>query len=381
MFLLVLGILSFLVFSVFVPLYLRYAYHSDKKSADKKLTKILSAIMGVVICAILITISFMVSVGPNQIIRVHDLNGNVTEFKEGYQRIAPWNKIYSWSLLPSSMTFTESDAADDAFGAQTSDKDYLTAIASVLVAIDNEKMNEYSTTYGTTPINDKLIYTQVKKELKRAFDTTVGTLSTDYVMKNKSTVCANSRELALTYLSEYPFKVMQLTYEDIEASEEYEKAIKQQALLRMEADAATLQKTANEQRALASKVEAEGIAAVKQIEAKNAAEIKLIEANNAAEAAKIAASADAEVVEIAAAAKANATVLQGEADAKSATLLGEAYKNNPALLELKAVEVQQKLASVWNGVIPVSFGGTGVTLTNLTDIVNSLFKGTVENSN
>ena len=395
MFKLILGIIAAIVGIVAIIL----GFKQNKKDTYSENIGKFSRIGGfvaIVVSIVLVLWSFVVTLAPGQVGRAYQLNGTSSDLKVGYNFVAPWCKIHTWDTTIQVITFSEGDAKDDIYGAQTSEKDYITVVATIGVHIDTSKMEEYIKLYGNEQVRSDRIMKLLKTESRYSIENVIGDNTTAYVMANKKLIGEKACEKFLEKMSAQPLIIDSFTIDDLVAPDSYETAIKEQANLRMETEKATLQQKKNEQEAAANKIKAEGEAEVmrtqaqaqadvKRIEAENAAAVKKIEAENAADVAKIKADNDAEVKKIQAeadasvkvtqaTASAEATVKQGEAEATAIKAQGEAYNQNPKLIELKVkeidAEVQSKWAEHWSG---YSFEGmSGFTFTNFTDVLKGL---------
>jgi regulator of protease activity HflC (stomatin/prohibitin superfamily) len=296
--------------------------------------------------------------------------------------------------------YTEGDARDDIFGIQTKEKDYIKIVSSTGYHIDPNRLIEYAKLFGKEQISSPKISDMLKLRSRYSCESVVKEYDTTaQVMESKHEISAKTAEYFVAEIADLPIIIDYYTVDDLQASDEYESAIEEQAKLRMERAKQELQKEVNEQEAAANKVKAEGVAAVKKIEAENKAEVekiaaenaaavKTIEAENAAQVAKIKADNDAEVKRInaeadasvkvtKATADAEATVKAGEAEAKAIEATGNAYKANPELIDLRKTEinaeVQKSWSEKWSG---FSFEGlNGINFTNFTDILKGILPG------
>ena len=377
------------------------AKHSKKDSDYSNVGKIsrIGGVVAIVIAVVLVLWSFVVTLAPGQVGIAYQLNGAGSDLKVGYNFVAPWAKIHVWDTTIQVITFSEGEAIDDIYGAQTTEKDYITVVATIGVHIDTTKMEEYIALYGNEQVRSERIMKLLKTVSRNSIESVIGSYTTAQVMENKKKIGEQSGEHFKASVASLPLVIDSFTIDDLVAPDSYENAIKEQAQLRMNREKATLQQQVNEQEAAANKVKAEGEAAVlktqaeaqaevKRIEAENAATVKKIEAENAAQVAKIKADNDAEVKKIQAeadasvkvtqaTASAEATVKQGEAEATAIKAQGEAYNQNPKLIELKVKEieadVQSKWAEHWSG---YSFEGMGgFTFTNLSELLKGILPG------
>ena len=391
MFKLVLGIVVLIV-GVVVALFIPKMLEQDKRKVVRL------SILGVTILVSLIFIlmSTIVTLSPGQVGLAYHLNGSNSQMKVGYNFVAPWAKMHRWDTTMQVITFSEGEAVDDIYGAQTTEKDYIKVIATIGVHIDTSRMNDYIALYGNEQITSSRITRLLKTVSRNSIEKTIGSYTTADAMSNKKKIGEESEEQMRIAIAELPIVMDSFTIDDLVAPESYENAIKEQAKLRMDRDKAALQQQINEQEALANKTKAEGEAAVKktqaeadaavkEIEAQNAASVAKIQADNQAEVKKIQAEAEANVRRIQAEAKATetttqanaeaeATVKKGEAEASAIVAQGEAYKKNPELIDLRKVEinaeVQKQWADRWSG---YSFEGmSGLNFTNFTDILKGL---------
>lgn len=391
MFKLVLGIVVLIV-GVVVALFIPKMLEQDKRKVVRL------SILGVTILVSLIFIlmSTIVTLSPGQVGLAYHLNGSNSQMKVGYNFVAPWAKMHRWDTTMQVITFSEGEAVDDIYGAQTTEKDYIKVVATIGVHIDTSRMNDYIALYGNEQITSSRITRLLKTVSRNSIEKTIGSYTTADAMSNKKKIGEESEEQMRIAIAELPIVMDSFTIDDLVAPESYENAIKEQAKLRMDRDKAALQQQINEQEALANKTKAEGEAAVKktqaeadaavkEIEAQNAASVAKIQADNQAEVKKIQAEAEANVRRIQAEAKATetttqanaeaeATVKKGEAEASAIVAQGEAYKKNPELIDLRKVEinaeVQKQWADRWSG---YSFEGmSGLNFTNFTDILKGL---------
>lgn len=368
--------------------------------AKKKISVPILAI-GIVVSIALILISVVVTLEPGEVGIAYRLNGTTTDLTVGYNYIEPWSRKHSWNTTMQVLRFSQGEAADDIYGAQTSDKDYIEAVASMGVHIDTTRLPDYIALYGNEQINSERITTMLKTVSRNSIESAIGQYSTADVMSNKKKIGEEAEANLKIALADLPIVLDYFTIDDLIAPDSYEAAIREQAQLRMDKEKATLQQEINEQEALANKIKAEGeaevrkteaqaAADVKKIEAENAASVKQIQAENEASVAKIKAESEAAVVQTKAEAKAKETttianaeaeavVLKGEAEAKAITAQGEAYKANPELIDLKKVEIQAEVdkewATKWSG---FSFEGmSGFNFTNLTEILQRIIPGAI----
>lgn len=372
------GVLLFFAILIGLPILVRRMTKGER-----------SGVIAAVVVAVLVSGSFIVAssirtLSPGQMGRAYNLSGNAKEMTVGYNFVAPWNSVYTWDMRSQSLNFSEGDAVDDAFGAQTKNGDYLTAIANITVRIDPVRLDQYIDRFGNESIDgNRKISLILKNELKRAMENALKDYETRDLMSSKAKASGEARELALTYLSELPFVVETLWFVDFEASAEYETAIREQADLRMRTDKAALQEMLNEQEAKNNKVKADGEAEVLRIAARAEADAKEITAKNEATIAQITAERDANVKKIAAEAEANATITKAEADASArvaqdtaeaqgAEAIGNAYKANPELMELKRIELEQEWAKAWNGMMPQFQGMSSFNFADMTGIIRGL---------
>lgn len=325
--------------------------------------RLISALL--VIGALLITaVSMFFKIEPDTIGVVYNADGSTKTVNTGYNIKAPWAIKKTWSSKAFIITFSEGENQDDIYGAQTSEKDYISVVATLSIRIDVNRLNDYIVRYGDKKIDDDAIIKLLKSTSRTAIENVISSCTTADVMSNKSKVNADAFEEFRTVIADQPIIIDSFTIDDLVAPESYEQAIVAQAALRMEKQQAELQKEVNEANALANKIKAEGEAqvaevnatkeaAVAKIKAENDAEVKKINADNEAEIKKISAEAEANQIKIKSEAEAQATVLAGEAEAKAKTALSDIYKNNPELYELAVkeieAEVQKEWAEKWSG--------------------------------
>lgn len=257
---------------------------------------------------------------------------------------------------------------NNAFGGQTADGDYMTTVANITVRINTERMSDYIATFGTRNVNDpeNNVDTILKGILKEAFEQCLANWPTEKVMANKPTISAEACAIAIARIeTEHPLIVSNLNYPDIQASDEYEAAIKQIADARMLEQLAKARKTQNEAEAEANNAKAIGEATV-------------IKTN--ADAAKyqqeIAAEATANATRTAAQAEADALLLLANAEAEASGKLGTLYAEYPGLLEVKRLEAYQAIGANWNGQYIPSIGGgdSGLNILNIGDILGTLLR-------
>ena len=386
MFLLVLGILCVLLAVVaFIAL----------PKFNLRLYKILSPLV-LLLGVVFVLLSFVVTLDPGQVGIAYQLNGNSTPLNVGYNFIPPWSRINQWDATIQVFVFSQGEANDDIYGAQTMEKDYIEAVATISVRIDTEQMDKYVALYGNEQLSSVRIQQMLKTISREAIESSVNTKETATVMGNKKQVTAEAKDYLQNALQDLPIVLISFTLDDLVAPDSYEAAIREQAQLRMDKEKAVLQQEINEQQALADKIKAEGEAQVKTTQAQADADVKKIEAENVATIARIQAENDAEVKKIQAEAEASvrktkadaeaneittkataeaeATIAQGEAEAKAIAAQGESYKQNPQLIELRLAELQAEIqeawASKWSG---YSFEGmSGFNFANMTEILKGL---------
>lgn len=357
---------------------------------------LVAAFLVILLCSgYLMVASTVQTLAPGEMGFAYQLLGGQKELNVGYNFVAPWNRIYRWDMRAYTMNFSEGGESDDAFGAQTRNGDYLTAIANITVRIDPDRLAAYITRFGNESISgNQKIYLVLKNELKRAMETALMAYDTKELMGNKAKASTEASDIAKTYLAEMPFVVETLWFVDFQASAEYEAAIGEQADLRMRTDKAVLQESLNRQEAQNNKAKADGEAVVLQtaakaeadaneIRANSAAAVAIIQAQNEAAIAKLAAErdaqvkivqaeADAEVIAKRAQADAAARVARDEAEAQGAAAIGKTYLEHPQLLELKRLELQAAWAERWNGMMPQFQGMEAFNFVDLTEILQSV---------
>lgn len=355
---------------------------------DKKVGRIcrIGGFLAIIVSVVIVLASFIVTVSPGHVGIAYHLSGASTNLKVGYNFVSPWAKIHIWDVTTHVVTFSEGEAIDDIYGAQTSEKDYITVVATLGVRIDTSKMEEYVSLYGNEQITSQRIMRLLKTISRNSIEYTIGSYKTAEVMSNKKGVAVEAGNHFRSAVANLPIVVDSFTIDDLVAPESYENAIRQQAQLRMDKANAELQQEVNAAEAEANRIRAEGEATVAQTQANSRAEVARIDAENDAQVAKIKAENDAEVARINAEADASvkvtqaeaaatATVKAGEAEAKAVSAQGKAYAENPQLLDLKlaeiTAEVQIEWAKKWSG---YTFEGlNGITFTNLTDILKNFF--------
>ena len=403
MFKLIFGIVILVAGIVAIVIGTKLNKNNSEYEKAGKLTR-LGGCLALVLAVVFVLWSFVVTLSPGQVGIAYQLSGSKSNLKVGYNFVAPWAKIHVWDTTIQVITFSEGEAVDDIYGAQTTEKDYITVVATIGVHINTDKMDDYIALYGNEPIRSDRIMKLLKTVSRNSIESVVGSYTTAQVMENKKKIGEESGAHFKASVVNLPLIIDSFTIDDLVAPDSYEMAIKEQAQLRMNREKATLQQQVNEQEAAANKVKAEGEAAVlrtqaqaqadvKKIEAENAATVKKIEAENAADVAKIKADNDAEVKKIQADADASvkvtqanataeATVKQGEAEAAAIKAQGEAYKENPQLIDLKVKELQAgvetRWAEHWSG---YSFEGmSGFNFTNFTDILKGIIPSFSNNS-
>lgn len=340
----------------------------------------------VIVFAIAITCSQMVvKVNPDTIGIVYNANGSAKTLSTGYNIKAPWAIKKSWSSKANIITFSEGDGVNDIYGAQTSEKDYISVVATMSVRIDVNRLSEYIVRYGDAAISDEKICQLLKTTSRTAIENVISRYTTSDVMSNKAKINSEAFAEFKNVLSEQPLVIDSFTLDDLVAPESYEQAIRDQAELRMNKQKAELQKEVNEAEASANKIKAEGEAAVAEVNANNAAavakikaqndaEVKKINAENEAAVKKINADAEANQIKIKSEAEAQATIVSGEAEAKASEALAQVYKATPELYELKraeiTAEVQKKWAEKWGG---YDFSGiSSFSFADVSDLLNEL---------
>lgn len=382
----ILGILFVVlaVVSAFVP-----------KNAPR-LVRVITPCVSTVIAIVLVLTSIVVTLEPGKVGLAYRLNGSTTRLNVGYNFVPPFARVNEWNTTIQVFTFSQGEAYDDIYGAQTNEKDYIEVVATMSIKIDTEQLEKYIALYGNEQLTSKRIQQMLKTISREAIESSVNVKSTADVMGNKKQISTEAKEYLQNAMKDLPIVLVSFTVDDLIAPESYENAIKEQAQLRMDKEKAMLQQEINEQEALANKIRAEGESKVKTTQAQADAEVKRIEAENAAAVAKIQADNEAEVKKIQAEAEASvrrikaeaeateittkanaeaeAVVKQGEAEAKAIAARGEAYKQNTQLIELKmaeiTAEVQRAWGERWSG---YSFDGmSGFNFANLTEIFQEI---------
>ena len=233
----------------------------------------------VIVFAIAITCSQMVvKVNPDTIGIVYNANGSAKTLSTGYNIKAPWAIKKSWSSKANIITFSEGEEVNDIYGAQTSEKDYISVVATMSVRIDVNRLSEYIVRYGDADISDEKIRQLLKTTSRTAIENIISRYTTSDVMSYKAKINSEAFAEFKNVLSEQPLVIDSFTLDDLVAPESYEQAIRDQAELRMNKQKAELQKEVNEAEASANKIKAEGEAAVAEVNANNAAAVAKIKA-------------------------------------------------------------------------------------------------------
>ncbi len=353
--------------------------------------RLLLVVVGVCVGIGLVFASTIQPLAPGEMGRAYHLLGGGKDLTVGNNFVAPWNRIYRWNMRAHAMSFIEGTDADDAFGAQTANGDYLTAIANTTLRIDPDRLDAYIERFGNEDIaNNTKIHQIIKSELKRAMETALAQYETRELMSNKAKAAVEASEIAKKDLAALPFVVETLWFVDFQASDAYEAAIRDQADLRMRTDKAVLQEQLNKQEAQNNKVKADGEAEVRRVAARaeadanqiritNETEMAVLRAQNDAEVAKIAAEQNAQVKKVQAEADANVTttqananaqarIAQDEAQARGLEAIGKAYAQHPPLLDLKRVELEGQWAAGWNGMLPQFQGMEAFSFADFTQL-------------
>lgn len=406
MFRLILGILI-LVVTIFLRIFylpgiargFERTYEGEKGKKLGRNVKNSVLAVGLILSIVVMFFSLVVVLQPGEVGKAYSYGNTATDLKVGYNFVPPWAKMYRWDATMHVITFSQGNADDDIYGAQTLEKDYIEVVATMGVRIDQERMDEYVATYGSEQLSSSRITTVLKTISRNAVERAIGSYTTAEVMGNKKKISEEATSYFQQALANMPLNLEYFTIDDLVAPESYENAIREQAQLRMDREKAALQQDLNQQQAAADKIKAEGEAAVLQTQAEAQATVKKIEAENAASVAKTKADSDAEVLRIAAEAAASVKKIQaeadaqeittkanaeataktaiGEAEAKAIAAQGEAYKQNPELIQLKIeelkAEVQSNWAEHWSG---YSFEGmSGFNFADLTGVLQGLLSG------
>ena len=336
---------------------------------------VLGVIAGVVAC--LIICSCIITVAPGYYAEAKAPDGTAKVLTSGsYNFVSPFEKVYKMEATSKAHKFSESEADDDIYGAQTKEKDYLTTVCNVNGRPDPERIREYIDTYGYVSFNDPRISEILKSQTRRAFEFAVNPQITEDVMSAKGKVLEEARVKALEYLADFPFIIDSLTFEEIRGSREYEDAVELQAQLRMKQATAELQKTVNEKEAFALAAIATGEKEALRIRAEGEAEAEKIKADKQNEIRMNAAENEKQIKQKEADADAYATRERAKAEADAIRETGEAYKANTSLMDLKLKEIEADVdkawAEKWSGFVFDT--GSGFTFTDLSDSVKTLIE-------
>ncbi len=358
----------------------------------------ISGFVAIVLAIVIMISSCIVTIQPGFSGRAYSLSGKVKTLKVGRNGVSPFSLVREVEVRTQTLKFAEVDDNDpsDIYGAQTKDGDYLRIASTLGARPDPNRLDQYLEMYGVENLSSKRIYEQLKAISRDAAERVIGLETTSYVMSSKTILSTQIKDIFSEAIKDMPIIIDSFTIDDLQASDEYERAIKEQAQLRMNQKNQLLTQEVNAETAKANKIEAEGIAEVrriqaendalvkkieaentaevKKIQAENAAEVKKIEADNEAEVKRIQAEADASVIITKANADAEAVVKAGEAEAKALKAQGEAYTTNPELMKLKLAQIEAELkakwAEKWSG---FSFEGlNGITFTNFTDLLKGI---------
>ena len=367
-----------------------------RRAGLSKLKLIAVSVLCIALAVVVGIMSCITVVNPGRIARAYSITGQQRTLSQGYNLVAPWDRIYDWDATVSNFEFFQGDAAygvqtagNDVFGAQSKDADYIYAQAKISVRIDPARMGDYIDLFGTDNSTTALRGI-LKDTLKAALDLAFKDYGTEELMTKKAEVADKAVVQAKEFLTTIPIIVEHLSFPDFDAGSAYEENIRMKAEIRMKTEQAELRERQNSQEAAANKIKAEGEAAVKLVEAtneasmkkvaeENTAAIKLIQANADAEVKETQAAADAKVVTISAEAEATAMLTKSEAESKGLELVGAVYQKYPSLITRQELTVQQDAASRWNGMLPQFSGAGSFNFADMTDMFSTLFtKGLAE---
>lgn len=385
------------------------ATHKDKyDSSAPKVSLPVLAFLCLIGVGVSIGTGVVTKVEPSEIAYVYNPNGSYEKLHTGYNTKSMLSNVIAISTKSQINTFSEGEAADDIFGAQSLEQDYIQIVATISYRVDPDRVNEYIVRYGTKGVDSHEVYTLIKAEAKKAAESVISKRKTSDVMSNKAEVNEAAKTAFIELMKDHPIIIDSFTIDDTIAPESYELTIIAQAKLRQDMQTADLQKDLNARNAEANKIKADGEAAVAKVEAQKAADVAeinarkeasvaTINAQNNAEVAKINAEKDAESKRIASdanilrsknEAEANASILKTEsaaeaekiktlADAEAYALeqAGKAYKENPDLYDMKkveiAAEVQKAWAERWSG---IDMGGISPTISyaDISTLIDSI---------
>lgn len=189
---------------------------------------------GVLLAGVLICLSFVVTLNPGEVGIAYQLSGKKTEATVGYNFIPPWARMNKWDATNKVFTFSQGEASDDIYGAQTNEKDYIEVVSTMSIRINTKRMDEYISLYGTEELSSTRIQQMLKTISREAIESSINVKSTADVMSGKKQVSEEANTYLATALKDLPLELISFTVDDLVAPESYENAIKEQAQLRMD---------------------------------------------------------------------------------------------------------------------------------------------------
>jgi regulator of protease activity HflC (stomatin/prohibitin superfamily) len=402
--LLTFGVIFFLVLLLACIVLLAKKGHFGMSS---KLAWAISAaviILAVTVSGTCIFNSCSVVLSGHELGAVYPLYGEPYALKPGRNFVIPWLATYDkfdGSVKP--FFFVEGEAANDLYGAQTSEGVYLSAGARISVRPDPERLMEYIRTFRANNPTDEYLQGIVKSESKKGIEAAVSPYEIAYVMGHKSEIANTANTKVIEQIQKLPLIVVSFTLDELRGPSGYEESMDKQALLKVQAAEAILLQTKNTEEATANNIKAMGEATVAETNAKRdknvaqtkadeekyvkttnataAAEVLATETKAKTDAQKLSADASAYSVEASATADANATKKKGDAEASAVSAMGQAYMANPKLMELEIAKLDAGVKTVWGerwiGVDFSGLGAGGLTFTDLTDSFKELISTVV----
>ena len=228
-----------------------------------------------------------------------------------------------------------------------------------------------------------LITSNVLPVIKQAF----ANYESEEITTHKEDIALYIQGKLQSFTKEFGIKILRVNFQSYDFTKEYDAILEERATLKARVINEELRQ--NQERVAAQTAydvavkRAEQEAETARIAADNAKEVALVKAEQDKQTALIQANAKAEAAKIEADNKAYVTVTLADADRDARLAAAEATK---AELEAQAagltdLVIQREWINRWNGKLIPSFGtGSGLSFTNMTDIMKYFFEETVKDA-
>jgi len=357
------------------------SYEEDRIKLQKLIKRIIIAVVSLIAALVLVTQT--IGIVPVNHTGVWKRAGVVQDaaVKEGWHLKIPFvDSIETISNLVQTTTVSFAQTKET---AETKDQqlimDYAFEIQHQLVP---EQSFVVYKNYGKN-YEQMLITSNVLPVIKQAF----ANYESEEITTHKEDIALYIQGKLQSFTKEFGIKILRVNFQSYDFTKEYDAILEERATLKARVTNEELRQ--NQERVAAQTAydvavkRAEQEAETARIAADNAKEVALVKAEQDKQTALIQANAKAEAAKIEADNKAYVTVTLADADRDARLAAAEATK---AELEAQAagltdLVIQREWINRWNGKLIPSFGtGSGLSFTNMTDIMKYFFEETVKDA-